>query len=542
MKVFLNVALRAAQFIFLLALLYFAHRLILYHYNLVVFPYSNTLREGAMMTSTDALVKGLNPYSMSLEPRLMNQYGIIYPLIVWPWAKLFGTTIVLHRIVTALSILGSCLIVFLVLRKMSVSLLLSFWSVLMLYASLMFPGTSTPTIDPGATGMFFFLLTIFVPWFYKFSYPSLLLSILFGILAFYTKIYTFLGVFVIVSYLFLFISKKKSIIYGLFLVIFFVISINVVNRLLPAYFDNCFFAAINMGPAWSSMERLHEQVVIYKHLHLWTFILMGLFILGYGFKNFKIWEVFRGESLRAFFFRAWQSYLKEITLFLKNAFHNKKFSDPLIKLNFPIFIYAALCSSFVLYMSLGRHSGAMLWYFFQLLSPFVLIAAAWLFSSFLFWPIVCVPFLIYNLHVITDGHDYKWFNKGLIGWPQVTSIISQHQHILNSPLIAPILIEQNKEVFDNGQAEYFLPGGQRAKWMKGLFKEDDRVSVQMALFFQNIRSMVQNKEFDLIILQPSLLPLGVADDIRKYYKFEGQVFLLAPQDRRPYAVTVWRPL
>ena len=59
-----------------------------------------------MMTSTDALVKGLNPYDMSLQPQLMNQYGIIYPLLVWPWAKIFGTTMLIHRMVTAFFILG----------------------------------------------------------------------------------------------------------------------------------------------------------------------------------------------------------------------------------------------------------------------------------------------------------------------------------------------------------------------------------------------------------------------------------------------------
>jgi len=53
--------------------------------------------------------------------------------------------------------------------------------------------------------------------------------------------------------------------------------------------------------------------------------------------------------------------------------------------------------------------------------------------------------------------------------------------------------------------------------------------------------MVENKEFDLIILQPGLLPLGVGDDIKKFYTFQGQALLYAPQDRRPYAVTFWSP-
>jgi hypothetical protein len=143
---------------------------------------------------------------------------------------------------------------------------------------------------------------------------------------------------------------------------------------------------------------------------------------------------------------------------------------------------------------------------------------------------------------MTADQNYKWFYKQMPGWPELSMLISQHQHILNSALIAPILVEQNKQVFDNGQTEYFLPGGQRNSWMKNLFKEDSRVFIQQVLFFQNIKNIVENKGFDLIILQPNLLPAGVGDEIKKYYKFEGQLILYVPQDRRPYAVTIWLPL
>jgi len=511
MDKFLRPALCTAKVIFALLLSYFALRLALYHYHLVIFPFSNTLREGAMMTSTEALVKGLNPYDMSLQPQLMNQYGIIYPLLVWPFAKLFGTTILIHRLVTACSIFASCLLIFLALKKTNTPLLLNIWAVLMLYSSLLYPGTSTPTIDPGATGMFFFLLTLFIPWYCKYSYRSLAISIVCGLLGFYTKSYAFIGVLVMLSYTFLFVSKIKGLFYGLLLLILSVISIMAVNQLLPAYFDNCFFTHVNMEHAWASMERLQLQINMYSALHEPVFILTVIYIVGYGFKNFRYAD-------RALLLRAWQSLI-----------------------NFPLVLYAGLCSSFVLYMSLGRHTGAMLWYFFQLLSPFLLAGAAWVFSRYKYWPLLCAPFLIYNLHLMTVDQDYKWFDKDTHGWSEISLLLSHHQRVLNSPLIAPLLIEQHKEVFDNGQAEYFLPGGERHYWMKSLFKADDRVLIQLTLFFYNIRHMVKNKEYDLIVLQPSLLPEGVSDEIRKNYKYEGQLLLYAPQDRRSYAVTVWRP-
>lgn len=527
MTKFLGPVLRIVQIIFVIFLIFFAVRILRYHWGLVTFPYANTLREGAMMTSTDALVKGLNPFDMSLQPWIMNQYGIVYPLLVWPWAKLFGTTILVHRIVSAFFVLASCFLLSLVLKRMTIPVLLSFWAVLMFYASLMYPVTSTSTIDPGATGLFFFLLTIFIPWFFEYSYPSLILSVLFGIIALYTKLYFFLGVFMLLPFLFIFVSKIKGVFYGLSLLAILTISIIVVNQILPAYFDNCFFSSINMGPSWSSMERLHEQIVMYSDLHQWIFILMGLYILGYAvlFIRKNSWGIIKSGAKNVFL-----------------SFRLNRFKEPLIKLRFPLFLFTAFCSSFVLYFSLGRHGGAMLWYFFQLLSPFLLIGAVWLFSRNAYWPILCIPLLVLTLYKMTSEEDPKWFSKNLTGWPEVSMLVSQHQNILNSSLIAPLLIEQHKRVYDDGQAEYFVPGGERNDWMKGLFKEDDRVFMQQFLFFNDLRSMVENKQFDLIILQPSLLPLGVGDDIKKYYKFEGQLLVWAPQDRRPYAVTVWVPL
>ncbi len=490
---------KTCQVIFAVLLAYFALRLAVYHYALIVFPYADMLREGAIMMSTDALLKGLNPFAMELQPQYANVYGILYPLAVWPWAKIFGQGLLVHRAVTAFFIIASCVLVFLVQKRMKVPFLMNAWAVLMLYASLLYPGTSTPCVDSGAMGMFLFLLTIFVPWFREYSYPSLILSVLCGTLAFYTKGYTVLGIVVMASYVFFFVSKIKGLAYTLLWIALMSISIPLVNMALPAYFDNCFFVSANMTASWSSMERLTMQIHLYTGLHFWILLLAGALLVWYAFQKPKLsWKI-------------------------------------------PLVLYAGLWSMLILYTSLGRHNGATLWYFFQLLSPFLLISMAWLFSRHPFWPLVCVPFLVYNLYVLTLDEKYQWFNKNLPGWPQVAQVVSQHQRILNSSLIAPLLVTQNKEVFDNGMTEYFGSGGGRKGLMGRFFKEDYRVNVQLAMFFEKLRNMVDRKEFDLIILQPSLLPLGVGDAIRKSYKYEGAIELYAPQDRRAYAVSFWKP-
>jgi hypothetical protein len=522
--------LKTCQTILAVFLGYFTFRLLVYHFYLITFPYPAMLREGAIMTTTQALVKGMNPYAFVLQPEYTNVYGIIYPLLVWPWDKLFGTTLLVHRIVTAVFIMASCVLFFLVLKKMKVPLLLNMWAVLMLYASWLYPGTSTPCVDPAVTGMFLLLLTIFIPWFCRYSYKSLVISVLCGVLAFYTKQYTMLGTVIMGLYLFLFISKLKGIFYGILSLALASLSAVMVNRLFPAYFDNCFFGHINMEPSWSTMERLYMQINLYSHLHQWMLILMGFFILWHAFKY--------SVSLRTkppikTFGGKLRDLLKEIASSLKNDPRND---------NIILILYAGVISALVLYKSLGRHNGATLWYFFQLLSPFLLMGSAWLFSRTVFWPLLCLPVLVYNLHILTLDENYKWFKKDMPGWPEISHVVDQYQNILNSSLIAPLLIEQGKQVTDNGMSEYFGSGGERTSWTKYFFKEDPRVDIQLGLFFKKIRERVENKQFDLIILQPSLLPLGVDEDVKKFYKYEGGLELYAPQDRRSYAVTVWKPL
>src|ERR1035441_4176186 len=135
--------LKGFQALFALFLAYFAIRLFHYHYYLITFPYPNNYREGLLMATTTMLLHGLNPYSFLLEPQYSNGYGIVYPLIAFPFAGIFGMNLIVFRAVTALFIITCCAVIFCVLYKKKTPLLLNLWAVLTLYASLLFPLTST---------------------------------------------------------------------------------------------------------------------------------------------------------------------------------------------------------------------------------------------------------------------------------------------------------------------------------------------------------------------------------------------------------------
>ncbi|MEI7998382.1 MAG: hypothetical protein WCH62_02615 [Candidatus Omnitrophota bacterium] len=515
------------QAAFALILLYFCIRIILYHSHLIAFPLANTYREGAMMASTTALINGQNPYSFALQPQYTNEYGFVYPFIVWPLAQIFGTTLVIHRAVTALFILLCCAIAFVVMKRMQIPILLNISAGLMLWASLLFPGTSTPCVDPASTGLFFMLATIFIPWLSRYSYISIVISILCGLTAFYSKPYFLLGIPVIASYIFLFVSKKKGGFYGLSFLLSGILSIVIINAIFPAYFDNCFFAWLSIAPAWSTMERLLSQINSYVGIHKSILTLEAGILIYYICR----WIISKPKiSLNFKKIHSWQ----QLNLNLKDL------KEPLIKIDISLVLYAGLWSLAVLLLMLGKHGGATLWYFFQLLSPFFLIYTAWLCSRFKWWPLLCTPFLVYNLLQLTSDEKYEWFNKNAIGCHAIYDLVSHHNRILNSPVIAPLLIEQNKEVFDNGQSEDFLSGGKRSPFMANFFKEDPRVFTSQLLYLKKLETLVQNKEFDLILIQASYSP-NVPESIKTYYKMVTAFLVYVPQDRRPYMMTVWEP-
>ena len=206
---FKNIFHSTAYVIFGVFILYFFIYFLNYHYHIIAYPYPLAYREGGSMVSTDLLLQGKNPFDLSNNPQYMNVYGIFFNLLIFPFAKIWGPTILLHRIVTGFFLFACCLIIVAVLRKNKTPLLMSLAAGVMLYPFLLYPLTGASLLGPDSLGLFLFLMTFFVPHFLNYSKTSLIISLLFGLLAFYTKPYFLLGIGLTFSYIFLFKSKKK---------------------------------------------------------------------------------------------------------------------------------------------------------------------------------------------------------------------------------------------------------------------------------------------------------------------------------------------
>ncbi len=477
-------------------LLYFGALLLHYHYYLMTFPYPIIYREGASMAITTLMLHGIKPFSYILEPQYINIYGIVYPLFALPLVKLYGNNLVVYRALTAFFIYACCFVVSLVLYKKKTPLLLNCWATLALYASLLYPLTTTPCVDPASTGLFFMLLTIFIPFLFEYTFFSLFVSVCCGVVAFYTKPYFILGLLVMASYLFFFISKKKSLVFGCWCLILSAFSAALMDHYFPNYLNDCFFIHFN------SLTENIMNVVLERQVHEFLNLNSGMFLFITILSIYVVWK--------------------------------KDLKDLLAGLT--LVMYAGIFFTAVLVLLMGRKFGANLWYFFQLLSPFLVIFIARIMGQFSWWPVVFSGLLIYNLFSLTSDDDYKYFSKsarGVPGWQEIEKLVRSNNCIFNTPLTAPLLIKNDKEIFDDGHMPFF--------WLPTIHKRKFDCSEMIYNYLIKVQKMTEKKEFDFILLEAGYYSWLLPDSFRVNYKNIGSVFVYAPQDRRPYSITIWRP-
>ncbi|MBK6738496.1 MAG: hypothetical protein IPG64_11550 [Haliea sp.] len=199
--------------LYLLVVAFFALAVAYNHLQIVSHEYPLDYNETGMLVTTATIAHGDNPYSLESQPIRVSLYPVLYNILVAPLSRVFGNTLELHRAVNGLFILGSCAICFYLCRRDSATRTESLTAAVLVYAGLLF--YSTPIASINGLGLFLFLSAIAIPWVYGFSTRSLAVSIVFGLLAFYTKQYFIASLGYVALYLFLAESKKRAIYFGL---------------------------------------------------------------------------------------------------------------------------------------------------------------------------------------------------------------------------------------------------------------------------------------------------------------------------------------
>jgi hypothetical protein len=474
---------RAFRVILLCCCLLFAAKMLWYHYHLIVFPWPLHYRETTALLSTDLLLHGQNPFSFDVQPVATNVYGIVYTLAVYPVARLFGSGPTVHRAVTGVFILCSCGLLAGINRRFAVAAAYNAAFVLLFYAALLF--FKTPLSEPDALGTFLYLCCLFVPVFDGYSTRSLCVSMVIGLIAFYTKQYFILAVPILLLYVFLFVSKKRAIQAGTVFFFLFIGAAVVVHKVFESYFYNTLL--MQMSGVADDKEWLLEQLQAFGY-----YSFAPLFLVG-------AWSVATLGKNRAL------SFAERKQRFL-SALHVTEMRLPFLEASINPAAFASGIVFCLIYLKLGRQNGAYMTYWFQLLTPLVLIWAASSLRTPERLAVFVIPLLIANLYVAS--REYVNLEEDLsrhngAAWQRAKELVSTHKNILNSALVATLLFEQKKPIYDGGQSMYFICSTLREPPLAPLFPQLDMITLRYKTFVATVYESIADKRFDLVMLDTS---------------------------------------
>lgn len=506
-----------------LILLLFAVRLFIWHWSIINNPYPEMYREGAMLMSTELLTNGGNPYSLENQPLYTNAYGLGYPLAVYPFALIGGSTFFVHRLVTALFIIASCLLFLSCLLKKGCSKPTAFAVTFFLYASLLLK--VLPLSRPDSMGNFLFLAAILIPWHWNFSGRSLVACCFLSICAFYTKAYFFLALPCVICYVFLFVSRRKGLLLALSGGLSLLITAVLLSRICETYFNNTFVLHINA--ATNSRIHLIRYLSQYFYINIGIIIYLAILIALVLFNWLK--------NAIKFDYLLW---LKKI----RKVFSFNYFNLSLIQHEFlyPFFLLCILGP--ILIFKMGGHQGAMGTYFIQFATPFLLIMfALTMKSAGRYIRSTGYILLLANYIVIV----FLFIPQGkptIEAWKSLDELVSKHEKILNCPLIVDSLMRFDRPVVDSGQTGAFkystlgnLPFG-------FICVDDRKIKNRNRMYLSEIETNVIEKRYDLIILTDNHYNLIPEQFVRKYYKYRQTITIKMVRTGRPKNLDIYEPI
>jgi len=484
----------------------------------ITMRYQIELREGTALVLTSLLLNGKNPFSFEYQPLAMTNYGIGYNLAVLPFAALFGSTLLVHRAVTFVFILLSALVCFVVVndkrKDLSLALICGAFVIIALV------GQGGIGAFPSAMGTFLFLLIVLVPYIRSYDRTSLFLSIIGSLLAFYTKPYFILAFGIVVTYLFLFVSKKKAVYFGgLFLALFF-ISFIFIRFVFPLYFIDTLVS--NLSNASRSVEHLKKQLV---QLFYYFYPLLILALIDFV-------RMLTGK--------------RSVMLLEGGMREDGDVSDwnlPLAPYLVNYLLYSLTFSFLAFIFILGLHVGNSMNYAYQLLIPlfFCWFLQAldinyrlWIFAGLL---------IIFNLFM----WEHNILNPSMLTqmdskeWAELYDYVALSTNPLNSPVITSEIVELGLTPIDAGQSlvYYTVKPYTDINLVGPSFSSWDENGVKYKKF---INQLIKNKDFDLVVATLEKATFYHSRLLEENYYLIAEIKVDMPQTSQSWTMLVWRPL
>jgi hypothetical protein len=431
-----------------------------------------------------------------------------------PLAEIFGDSLQLSRAVSFIFLIAStALIIFVTRKKDKASILLSVAGSLVFYDAILRDGYSVLS-RPDALGLFLFLAGILIPYYYNYSRKSLIVSILFAIYGFYTKPYFIAIIGYVGAYLFLFVSKKKAVIYGVSFLSIFAPLAYVCHKLLPFYFNNVYTINANNTP--NDVEYMYGQ--FFRFTKDYFLLIIVLIVLT------SLFIIRNKDNIR--------SYLNEY----RNLINLKTLSAPLITKSVDLYLFCLTCSTAIIFLKLGRHTGAYMTYLYQLMVPFLVLLIIKYSSKLLvnnYLKIFVAILLLLNSLIIGNFYINNLnLNSKAESWSELNELVSKHENMFAIPAVTSILIEQNKTVYDTGQIEFFYAGNQTNQHFVSIYNK----------YLDKINSQLKDRKFEVVLLPEQYNFAAMNKDILyDSYYLDHTTQVAMPYVGQVWNVEVWYP-
>lgn len=512
---FVSYAGTVVEVLYSAGLIIFAGLIAYNHFRIISAPTPIEAYEGTTLYITGLIAHGHNPYAFAFQPEATDVYPPLYNMVIAPLTLVFGDTLQLHRLVCGICIVLSSGLLAVAARRSGARWIDCASAAVIAYGALIYYSTAIAGIS--ALGELLFLASVLVPWLWDWSGRSLVVSVVCGILAFYTKQYFLLSLGIVSVYLFLATSKTWALIYASAAAGALAASLVVVHLTSPYFLADTVFAMRTVAAVFSLFSHATQQLLVFCEVYA------GLILIAAAWAGAMLWSAFRtGQS-------PWPSLRLDIL----------SLQAPLLQapISYPWLGFAI--STAAILLSLGQNEGNYMSYLFQLMTPFLLLG-------------VCTAPLLRGrwralallLYLVTLWNVYDFLPKdfNVQGWKRARTVMCASQDPLATPMLLWSVLECRKPVHNGGGSGYFLLATP-PDFLEP--RDPSRRPAQIWRRYMNdLTRGVCDRRFDVLALVSGTGPGDVDSTIVQRYYQETEQFPLSFGERQGggrFLVHIWRP-
>ena len=467
------------------------------HFRMIGSPAPQEMREGAVIWLTRLLLEGRNLYANDQLPASTNLYGIVYHLVVLPFARVFGNGYTVHRAVSGAAILCGCVLFYRLLRRERVDRLLAVAGTLLFYTSSIY--FVAPLARPDSLGSFLAILAITILFHDNLTWPRFGIGVLIGVLALLTKLYFVFPLFIVAAHVLLFVSPARGIAYAAVAIVVCAATLLGVTIVYPAYITTSVITHINAEAFYDAVHMRRQSLD---------------------------WILYSLPALVALAILAAGSVVERANVTRRQP---------------GIFAFAAAVNASVFVGWIGGHPGSHMTYLFHLETPLLLLAVLPSVSTKRGWPRALVAAALPI--AVAVGFQYfpmtfQRFAEAEATFGALESAIAAHRNVIGSTEIAGPLALSNREVFDSGQSQYFRDAA--TEWRLPGLLPASTIQHTWEQFTKEIDNGIVERRFDLIVCNRRNGPIPAAL-VGQHYVRTATLEVDFPWANQRWPLDLWQP-